>query len=86
MTLQRRSRGDRAWMQAGNTLTQEQYVPARRREFFPCADASFLLAGRRLEAGDEGERDNAEPRRRGGTERGQARARVSALRTRIAGQ
>ena len=43
MTLQRRSGGDQPWTQASNTPTQEQYVPARGREFFPRADASFFV-------------------------------------------
>ena len=43
MTLQRMSRGDRAWTQASNTLTQEQCVPVVGCESFPRSVVSILL-------------------------------------------
>ena len=42
MTLQRRSRGDQAWTQTSNTLTQEQYVPAVGCKSFPGWVVSLL--------------------------------------------
>ena len=44
MTLKQRSRGDRAWMQASNTLTQEQYVPAVC-DFFPAVGCEPFAEG-----------------------------------------